>query len=302
MNENRRPTRSINKLMGFMMLWITISFGFAFLQGQVLVWMFGADVAENAMKDVEFIREHRHLLGALQMGYTLIVFLVPAIVFALLQKKNILRSYSLNRVPHLTVLMLGVGAIVCSIPFILTTHELNAKLPLPGSLVTDEAQLEGMLKALLEMNNYGELAFNLLMMAVLPALAEEVFFRGGMQRLMRQATGNADIAIIMTALTFSTVHMQFSGFIPRLVLGMLFGYMFYWSRNLWVPIVCHMIYNGYQIVLYFFYTKDGAVPDATELGAEDNIPAWASLISVLLMFLILRQFYTRTVLRKEIRL
>ena len=289
--------------MGFMLIWITIALGFTFLQGQVLVWMFGADVATNAMKDVEFIREHRHLLGALQMGYTVIVFLLPPILFALLQKKNVMRSYSLNRVPHLTVLMLGVGAIVCSIPFILTTSELNMKLPLPSELVTDEAELEGMLGALMEMNSYTELAFNLLMMAVLPAIAEEVFFRGGLQRLFRQATGNADISIIVSSIVFSSIHMQFSGFIPRLVLGMLFGYMFYWSRNLWVPIVCHMIYNGYQIVLYFFYTRDGSgLPDADELGGEQNIPVWASLISVLLMFLILRQFYTRTVLRKEIRL
>lgn len=302
MDQRQAPLRTMNKLMGFMFLWIIIAIGYSFLQSAALVWVFGEDVAQKAMEDLDFIRENRQLLGALQMGYTIFVFLFPAFLYALLQKKNVWRTYSLNRVPNMTVLMLGVGAIVCSIPFILTTSELNLKLPLPDFLVHDEDRLEGMLGALMEMNSIGQLAFNLLMMAVLPAIAEEVFFRGGLQRLFRQATGNADIAVIVSAVVFSSIHMQFSGFIPRLVLGMLFGYMFYWSRNLWVPIVCHMIYNGYQIVLYYIYSKDGSLPDAEEFAGEQTIPVWASLISVLLMFLILRQFYTRTVLRKEIRL
>lgn len=302
MDQRQAPIRTMNKLMGFMFLWIIIAFAYAFFNSAVLVWLFGEEVIQKATGDVEFIRENRHLLSALQMGYTIFVYLFPAVLFAILQKKNVWRTYSLNRIPNMTVLMLGVGAIVCSVPFIKTTSELNMKLPLPDVLVSKDADVSGVLGAMLEMNNLGQLAFNLVMMALLPAVAEEVFFRGGLQRLFRQATGNADVSVIVTAIVFSSVHLQFTGFIPRLVLGMLFGYMFYWSRNLWVPIVCHFIYNGAQIVLYYLYTKDGTMPDAEALGGEQNMPVWASLISVLLMFLILRQFYTRTVLRKEIRL
>ncbi len=280
-----------------MVLWMVVAMGYSMIQGGIMVAVLGKDGAQNLLKSPELIMENRVLLSFLQMGYTLGIFLLPALIYAAFQRINVGRFYRLNRIPSLTLVLLGTASIVFAVPFILSAHELNLKIPLPDFLTTAEEGQEEMLAALLSMDSITDLLFNLVLIAILPAIAEEVFFRGGLQRLFQRTTGNADAAVVMSAIVFSSVHMQFSGFIPRMILGVLFGYMFYWSRNLWVPIVVHAFYNGFQVVLYFLSTREGA---AFKIDDTEHMPIWASLISVVLMFLVLRQFYHRAVLRNEI--
>lgn len=297
MNQFPRPNSSATKLLSFMVLWMVVAMGYSLVQSGVLVAILGKDAASQLLNNPEMIAENRLLVSCLQMGYTLGLFLLPALVFAALQRVNVGRFYRLNRLPPPTLIMLGAASIVFAVPFILSAHELNLKLPLPDFLTEREQSMEQMLEVMLHMDGIGDLLFNLVLVAVLPAIAEEVFFRGGLQRLFQRTTGNADAAIVVTAIVFSAVHMQFTGFIPRMILGILFGYMFYWSRNLWVPIAVHAFYNGFQVVLYYLSTREGA---GFTIEDSEHLPIWASLISVVLMFLILRQFYNRAVLRNEI--
>lgn len=299
MSPLQRPRNTSLKLFSFMSLWLVCAFGYLFLNEGLMYVLVGPDAIQQMQSNTDMVRENRTWLAIFQMGYSLCAFLLPAFIFGAVQKMNISRFYRLNHAPPFTLLMLGMAAIVFAVPFLVTAHELNLKLPLPGGLSELQEGQDEMLNALLEMDSFTDLLVNVMLMAVVPAIAEEVFFRGGLQRLFRLSTGNADMAIITAAGIFSAIHMQFSGFLPRFILGILFGYMFYWSRNLWIPIVVHAFFNGFQVVLYYLTSREGS---GFQIDDTESMPFWVSLISVLLMFLILRQFYDRAVLRQELRL
>jgi membrane protease YdiL (CAAX protease family) len=109
----------------------------------------------------------------------------------------------------------------------------------------------GMLRSLLVMKGPEELLFNLLVVAALPAVGEELLFRGLVQRSVERWSGRSHLAVWITAVVFSAVHMQFEGFLPRLLLGAALGYLFLWTRNLWAPIVAHFVFNGAQVVAQY---------------------------------------------------
>ena len=115
-----------------------------------------------------------------------------------------------------------------------------------------EATAEGMLRSLLVMESPAELLLNLLVMAVLPAIGEELLFRGVLQQKIERLSQRPHLAIWSTAFVFSAIHMQFEGFLPRMLLGAALGYLFYWTRNLWVPIVAHFVFNGAQVAAQYF--------------------------------------------------
>jgi uncharacterized protein len=101
--------------------------------------------------------------------------------------------------------------------------------------------------------------FGLVVIAVLPAIGEELVFRGFLQNEFHRGTGSIHAGIWISAFLFSAIHMQFFGFFPRLLLGALFGYMYYWSGNLLIPMAAHFFNNAITLSLVYFYQK-GVVP------------------------------------------
>ena len=113
-----------------------------------------------------------------------------------------------------------------------------------------EAALEKMLNA----DTFGGLLLNLLIIALIPAVGEELTFRGVLQQSLTRKM-NPHLAIILSAAIFSFIHFQFYGFLPRMFLGMLLGYMFYISGSLWPSILMHFVNNGTVVVLYYLNNK-----------------------------------------------
>lgn len=298
MNRIQRPHSSAVKLINYMFIWLGISFLFAVFITVVLPRILGYPI-QDKLADPDFINEHLALVKLINMGNTLVMFLVPALVFTLVQKHRPLKFFKLNHIPPFTLILLALAIVVCSFPLISASNELNQKIPLPEFLTSQEQSIDGMIETYLQMSGPADLFINLILLAFLPALAEEVFFRGGLQKLLRQALGNPDIAILVTAAFFSGMHMQFSGFLPRFILGVLFGYIYYWGRNLWLPIICHFIFNGSQVILAYVMLQ---YPDKFSGSESDpgHIGMGVTLISLALLFLLLKQFYTRAVVRREI--
>ncbi len=111
---------------------------------------------------------------------------------------------------------------------------------------------------------------NLLMIAILPAIGEEFFFRGILQRLFSEWFKNIHVAIFITAFIFSAIHFQFFGFFPRFLLGLYLGYLFYWSGNLWIPIVVHFINNALVVILAYISANGYADIDYETFGSTNN--------------------------------
>jgi membrane protease YdiL (CAAX protease family) len=105
----------------------------------------------------------------------------------------------------------------------------------------------------------------ILVVALLPAIGEELVFRGMIQRELWRGTRNIHVAIWVSATVFSAIHMQFYGFVPRLCLGALFGYLYYWSDNLLIPIFSHFFNNAFAVVMVYLNHLD-----ITDVNIEDG--------------------------------
>ncbi|MCW5910214.1 MAG: CPBP family intramembrane metalloprotease [Cyclobacteriaceae bacterium] len=121
-------------------------------------------------------------------------------------------------------------------------------------------------------NSTGDLLLGMVVIALLPALGEELVFRGMLQPELYRLSGNYHAAIWISAFIFSAFHMQFFGFVPRLFLGALFGYLYWWSGNFWVPVIAHFVNNGFMVIMLYLYqqeviTLDMDTPEAAPLSA-----------------------------------
>lgn len=128
-------------------------------------------------------------------------------------------------------------------------------------LRTIEEQNAAVLKQLMCTANTGGLCLNLLIIALGAAVSEEFLFRGTLQHTLQQHCG-VHVAVWITAFLFSAVHLQFFGFVPRMLLGAAFGYMLVWSGSLWVPIMAHFLNNAY-VVIGAFAAAHGIINEAT---------------------------------------
>jgi len=129
----------------------------------------------------------------------------------------------------------------------------------------------------------------LLVIAVIPALGEEVLFRGVLQNIFQKSFGHTQphAAIWLAAFVFSAIHLQFYGLVPRMLLGALFGYLYVWSGNLWYPIVAHFANNSITLLAIFLYHQ-GATD--TNIESVEAVAWWAALLSALFTGLLVYVF------------
>lgn len=109
---------------------------------------------------------------------------------------------------------------------------------------------------------WGDLLMNVLIIGVAAGVSEELFFRGALQRLLSTGGMSAHAAVWISAVIFSALHLQFFGFIPRMLLGAYFGYLLVWSRSIWVPAAAHALNNTIYVIAQWYYQRNGA-PDVT---------------------------------------
>jgi membrane protease YdiL (CAAX protease family) len=114
------------------------------------------------------------------------------------------------------------------------------------------------------------LLLNLFVVAILPAIGEELIFRGAFQKLFSQLFKNKHIGIWLAAALFSAIHLQFYGFIPRMLLGAIFGYLLYWSGSLWVPIWAHFVNNAMGVTLSYLSQKGIVSEDIENIGTLED--------------------------------
>lgn len=120
------------------------------------------------------------------------------------------------------------------------------------------------------------------MIAVIPAIGEELLFRGLMQRHLAESFRNVHIAIVVTAVIFSLVHMQIYSFLPRFFLGIVLGYMLVIGRSIWYPIIAHFINNAVGVIFYYLANQQKADETLEEIGTSESMPMLAliSLVAV----------------------
>ncbi|NLI71266.1 MAG: CPBP family intramembrane metalloprotease [Bacteroidales bacterium] len=211
-----------------------------------------------------------------QLILSVFMLLLPAIICGYLWYENPWKSYSLHKLPSSKLILLSIILILCISPFINLLGHINEQIKLPEFLAGVERrfmEMEDSAKELtdqmLAVNTFSGLLFNLLVIAVMPAVGEELICRGTLLNIFSEKR-NKHAAIWIVAVIFSLIHFQMYGFLPRMVLGALLGYLLVWSGSLWLPILVHFVNNA-TIVLAFYFGRENGVMDVMEnLGKAET--------------------------------
>jgi uncharacterized protein len=192
----------------------------------------------------------------------------------------------------LVIVFMGVNSVII---------EWNQNISFPGDDVLrslEEKLAEGV-KMLTQFNTTSDFVLAFVVIAILPALGEEIVFRGIIQNEVRRSSGNIHVAVWVTAIMFSAFHLQFFGFVPRMLLGAMFGYLYFWSGNLWIAVIAHFVNNGFMVVAFFLYQKK--IIDV-DMENSSSVPwqavAFSAIFSILLLYTF-KTFYERN-LRQEL--
>lgn len=230
------------------------------------------------------------VLRIAQISSQIFTFVLPPILYAILVKDNPISALGLNKVKF-HWLLLGIAMMYIILPLNSAFAEWNAELKLPESMKALEELMKSMQDAaaeatekMLNVNNISGLIINIIMIAGLAALGEELLFRSLLQTSLIKICKNAHIGIIIASAVFSFIHFEFYGFLPRLVLGLLLGYMFYFSGSIWVPMLMHFLNNGTIVVLYFLNNKGITNIDLETFGKTSTPILIASIIAMIALF------------------
>jgi uncharacterized protein len=232
--------------------------------------------------------EERNAVRSMFLLSTAGTFLLPALLFARKFYRSSAKSYlTLDKTPDAINIFLGFAILLVSLPFIQYILVWNKSLPLPDLLRSAEKDTETMLKGLLKAEKTYEIFFNVIVVGLLPALSEELFFRGVLQQsLVKRLGKHYHAAIWLTGIIFSAIHFQFEGFLPRMILGAVLGYIFYYTKNIWVPIAAHFIYNASQVVAYPFLKENGMEATLEKTAVPMTAAGISVIMSILLLFLL----------------
>lgn len=232
------------------------------------------------------------------------LFVVPPFILARLYHGNISEYLHIDRSGNGFSFLLAALSLLFVIPFINFLGAVNSQMTFPDAfsgienwMRTMEDAAEIMVEKFMKVEHISGLMFNIFMIAILPALGEELMFRGVIQRILTNWTKSHHWGIWIAAFLFSAMHMQFYGFLPRMALGAMFGYLLVWSGTMWVPILAHFVNNTMGVMGYFLINKGIITKDIEEWGAgTEQIPLLVfSFSSVcLLLYLIYRNEQSKT--------
>ncbi|MCG8700943.1 MAG: CPBP family intramembrane metalloprotease [Bacteroidales bacterium] len=179
-----------------------------------------------------------------------------------------------TKVPNY-IYLLVIASVITMIPFINYTGAVNQQIDLPDFMSGIENSMKRLQESSMDMQSkllftesYVGLIVNILLIGVLPALGEELLFRGIMQRTLSEFFKNHHIGILVTSVGFAAMHLQFYTFIPLFIFGVYFGYLFYWTKTIWVPILAHFVNNTTAVILHYMHEQGKISANPEEIGTS----------------------------------
>jgi len=211
------------------------------------------------------------------------MFLLPAVLWSVIYyKKKWFSGLGLKPSVQWIQGIAGVVLLLVAYPIVAKSFEINQGFNLPEWMSQMEGQTEELLKTILVMTTPAGLLANIFVIAVIPGLGEELVFRGIIQKELYKYFQSPWVAILVASIIFSAMHFQFAGFLPRFILGMILGLLFYWTNNLWISIIVHTFNNAFQVIVSYFY------PEVLESDFENSVPvSWYALVASIILSLAL---------------
>ena len=283
---------------------IVVWLGCIFVMFSLTVLVIALITQGNPLSDI-------NTLKWIQLLQTITLFLLPSLMIAYLGAKAPWNWLQLDNKVNWKVLLWAIGIMLVALPAINLMSHWNQQMVLPTWLSgleewmkNKEAEAEWLTKQFMSVTTISGLLVNIFLMAVLPALSEEITFRGVLQQLLTAphrlspfaSRLSPHLAIWLTAIIFSAIHMQFYGFVPRMLMGALFGYMLVWTGSLWVPMLMHFVNNGMAVLLYFMANRAHWDMDKVDAIGTGNT-LWLGIVSLVLTVVGIYMFRRSTTIR-----
>lgn len=229
-----------------------------------------------------------HGLLSLLVVQDVFAFIVPGLAAMAILYRRPLDVMGLKRAPGWLSLLIILLFYVISLPAMNWIVSVNESMTLPSWMSGIEAWMRSTedaaaqaTKKILDINSVGQLIATTLVVGFMAGLSEEILFRGAMQRTMQDSRMGTHAVLWIVAFIFSAFHMQFYGFVPRMVLGLWLGYLLLWTRSLWVPIIAHTLNNS-TVVIFSYLSNTGIVNEGygenIGIPADGNMP-WLAIVS-----------------------
>lgn len=225
------------------------------------------------------------------------IFILPVLLYTYLVSNSSIEYLKVNKKPLAISVLIAIIIVFTILPFLNYLSQINMEMKFPASfaglenwMIEKEEQARIITEAFLKTNSIYGLLVNIFIIALVPAFGEEFLFRGIILRLFKDIFKNVHLAVFMSALIFSLFHLQFFGFLPRLFLGMILGYLFVYTKNLWVPIAFHFVNNAASVIIYFLYSNNLTKTSIEDFGSSSSVVyIIGSLLITVWLIIIMRQ-------------
>ena len=257
----------------------------------VLVWtMMTGQSPTNLEKDMAN-PDYYYAVIMLQAVSTFFIFFLPSWIFAMICYSKPARFTGLQTRFNIKQIVWVILILALTFPLSGALSEMAKVIPLPkdwkAKFDAMETAREAQEAILIKINSLSKYIISMALIGILPAVFEELLFRGVIQNVLTKWFKGPWAAILVTAFIFSIIHMSFYGFFVRFALGIILGLVFYYSGSLWLAIIFHFLYNGIQVTaLYIFNMGDN--PNVKDV--EGNFPIWAGVVALVFLIYALKRF------------
>lgn len=291
----RPPWRNVMLLLGLVLL--GMSLGNLLAMSAIMILSLpqggmGLEDISRMLQKPELYPNAWWYLMLLQSISHLFTFLVPGVIYWRWSEKHRVEEFVRRPLPSYLTLGVTLLVVLVFMPFNSWIIEWNSTLHLPEGLhrienwmLRKENELANMTQFLTNFDSFIQLIVAVVVIALIPAIGEEVLFRGIIQRKIFHKIGDMHVSIWTSAILFSAIHLQFYGFVPRMLLGAMFGYMYAWTRNLWTPIFAHFVNNAVTIVVVFLSHRQ--LVDIQIDKVESSVSWLGALFSLILTAVLL---------------
>jgi membrane protease YdiL (CAAX protease family) len=260
-------------------------FGGSFIFGSLIIYMvmlgMGIPVAEIGRMDwsrPKFLS----VMKVVQALSSILMFLLPAFFYAVITFRG--RPFyflGLKKAEKSSFYLLAIVTIIVAFPLVVWLGNINQMIPLPQWMVDLEKDATKQMEAFLRAENGRDVVLNVIIIGLLPAICEEICFRGALQRIVINMTRSPWTGIIITSILFSALHLQFQGFLPRMFLGVVLGAIYWYSGSIWPGVAAHFVNNAAQVVAVSYFPE--------YIAKNPEMPLILAPISAVLTWLLLRK-------------
>ncbi|MEE9371824.1 MAG: CPBP family intramembrane glutamic endopeptidase [Saprospiraceae bacterium] len=275
--NNQSILSQLGTLLFLVVLFTLLGQGITFL----ILKIGGINLGQEMINDLGGARERQLVRFGTAIGH-IISFTISSLVFLYIFHRDTYSKYLRSDIiPKNSSVLICLILLLVSYPLVIKFSAWNMAIPLPDWAIMSSEATSDLLKGILNMEGIGELIMAIFLVGITPAIGEELLYRGIVQNKLIKATGNEHIGIFIASFLFSLNHLQLERLLPFMLLGLVLGYSYHYTKSFWVPVILHFINNSFQ-VMSLYGSKD--IIAELDMNQTPEIPIAALIISIFATF------------------